>query len=129
MTKSVWPTICLFSLCLLFAVNLAWAGSSDRYGLDTAGRTAGSLPAGQGGTASQSLAIEIGRIAGAALAFLGTIFLVLMIAGGIMWMTAGGSEERVKTAGKLIIAAIIGLIIVLGAYAITTFVAENVLAK
>lgn len=99
-----------------------------RYGLDAAA-IGGGLPKGEGGTPSESLAIEVGRIVGTLLAFLGIIFLVLMIAGGILWMTAAGNEAKVATARKLIIAAIIGLIIVLASYAITTFVADNILAK
>lgn len=107
---------------------LATDARSERYGLNKAAETGGLSP-GEGSTASESLALAAGQIVGVLLAFLGVIFLVLMIAGGIMWMTAAGNDSRVATARKLIIAAIIGLVIVLSAYAITTFVATNVLAK
>jgi hypothetical protein len=39
-----------------------------------------------------------------------------------MWMTSGGNEERVKKAKQILIAAIIGLVIILSAYAITNFI-------
>ncbi len=122
-------------ICLIFLLALACglpAGGvladarSSRYGLTDAAQ--GNLPAGEGARPSESLAIEAGRIVGTLLAFLGVIFLVLMIAGGIMWMTAAGNDARVATARRLIIAAIIGLIIVVSAYAITTFIADNLLA-
>ena len=45
-----------------------------------------------------------------------------MIYGGFVWMTARGNTQAVDTAKDLIYSAVIGLIIVLAAYAITTFV-------
>jgi hypothetical protein len=39
-----------------------------------------------------------------------------------MWMTAAGSEEQIKKAKQILAAAIVGLIIVLSAYAITQFI-------
>jgi hypothetical protein len=104
------------------------SAQSTNYGLNTAGNTAGLKGPGTS-PASTVLATEAGRIIGTLLAFLGVIFLALMIAGGIMWMTAGGSPNRVALARGLIVAAIIGLVIVLSAYAITTFVASNLLAQ
>jgi len=64
----------------------------------------------------------IATIITAALSFLGVIFLILMIYGGFMWMTASGNDEQVKKSVQLITAAIIGLIIVVSAYAISFFV-------
>ncbi len=59
------------------------------------------------------------------LSFLGVLFLVLMIYGGFLWMTARGNEEQVTKAKNLITAAIIGLIIVLASYAISIFVMKS----
>ena len=73
-------------------------------------------------TAQTKVEPIIGNIISVALSFLGIIFLVLMIYGGYMWMTAAGNEEKAKTASKLIIAAVIGLLVVVAAFAITTFV-------
>ena len=61
----------------------------------------------------------VGEIIAVVLSFLGVVFLILMIYGGFLWMTAGGSEQRVEKAKKLITAAIIGLIVVVSAYAIS----------
>ena len=58
------------------------------------------------------------------LIFVGVIFLLLMIYGGNIWMMARGNEEEVKKAKETIKAAIIGLIVVLLAYAISHFVIE-----
>lgn len=54
--------------------------------------------------------------------FLGIIAVVVILFGGFKWMTAGGNEDRVADAKKLIVAGIIGLIIVLAAFAIVQFV-------
>ncbi len=60
----------------------------------------------------------------AALSFLGVLFLILMVYGGFLWMTARGNEDQVVKAKNLIIAAIIGLIIILASYAISYFVID-----
>lgn len=56
------------------------------------------------------------------LGFLGIIFLTLTIVAGFKWMTAAGNEDQIKSATATLKAAIIGLIIVLSAYAITFFI-------
>lgn len=53
------------------------------------------------------------------LSLLGIVFLILIIVSGYQWMTAGGNEENVAKAKKRLTNAVIGLIIVLSAYAIT----------
>lgn len=64
----------------------------------------------------------IGVTLNAALTLVGLIFLILMVYAGYLWMTARGQEEVVKKAQNIIIAATIGLVIVLSAYSITYFV-------
>lgn len=56
------------------------------------------------------------------LSLLGIIFVILLIYGGILWMTAAGNEDQIRKAMDLIKAAVIGLIIVVSAYSITYFV-------
>jgi len=59
------------------------------------------------------------------LGFLGLIAVIFMLYGGFVWMTAGGNEEKVAKAKKVIGAAVIGLIIVLLAWAIVIFVVQQ----
>jgi len=54
--------------------------------------------------------------------FLGIIFLILVLYGCFLWMTAGGNEEQITKAKKILKDSIIGLIIVLLSYSITYFV-------
>ncbi len=67
----------------------------------------------------------IGQILSTVLGFTGTIFFILVVWSGILWMTAGGSQENIKKAQDILKAAIVGLIIVLSAYAITRFVGTS----
>lgn len=58
------------------------------------------------------------------LTFLALIFMVLVIWSGSRWMMSNGNEEEIKKAKSHLIASIIGMIIVLSAYAITRFIYE-----
>lgn len=70
----------------------------------------------------ESLETGAGAIVMMVLSLLGVIFMVLIIFGGILWMTAGGNEQRVDKAKTTITRAIIGLAVVLLAYAISVFI-------
>jgi TRAP-type C4-dicarboxylate transport system permease small subunit len=73
---------------------------------------------------AKSIPEIVGSIIGAVLSFLGVVFLILIIYGGFIWMTAGGNETKVERAKKIIVDATIGVIIVLSSYAITYFIIE-----
>lgn len=75
----------------------------------------------------ESLPSAIGKVIGIGLSLIGILFLGLMIYGGFNWMIARGNEAEVTKAKDLIQAAIIGLVIVLAAYAITKFVGDQLI--
>lgn len=56
------------------------------------------------------------------LGLVGLIFLILMIYAGFLWMTAGGKPDQTTKARDMMVRAVIGVIIIAAAYAITTFV-------
>jgi len=58
---------------------------------------------------------------------LGTIAVVLIIVAGFQWMTAAGNEEKIGKAKKLMSAAVIGLVIVLMAFALSSFIINAVI--
>ena len=66
-----------------------------------------------------SLPERIGQVISAVLVFLGVLFLLLIIYGGYIWMMARGNEQEVEKAKNIIKNALIGLVVVLAAYAIT----------
>ena len=74
---------------------------------------------------SADLGTSIATVIKTILALVGTIFLILTIYAGIMWMTAQGEDEKVTKALNMIRSAIVGLVIVMSAYAITYFVTSK----
>lgn len=64
----------------------------------------------------------VANIINFALGFLGIIAVVIIIYAGFKWMTAGGNEEQVTDARKMIVQAVIGLVIIFAAYIIANFV-------
>ncbi len=79
------------------------------------------------GLGQQDLKTGIGELINVALGFLGIVAVIIILFGGFKWMTAGGNDEKVGEAKRLIIAGIIGLAIILSAYAITTFVLQSLI--
>lgn len=71
------------------------------------------------------ISVLIGRIVKTVLGLMGLVAVVLIIVGGFQWMTSGGSEEKIKKAKQMMGAALIGLVIVVLAYAIASFVIEQ----
>lgn len=63
----------------------------------------------------------ITSIINVALSLLGVVAVVIILVAGFKWMTAGGNEEKVGEARKMLFAGIIGLAIILSAWAIARF--------
>lgn len=108
----------LFSFALVIGPpeNLANAGILDQ-ALKLAGDTNAEAKLGTG-----DLTVIIGSIIRYALGLLGTIFLVLILYGGFLWMTAGGNEEKIGKAKKMLANSTVGLLIVILSYAIALFI-------
>lgn len=53
---------------------------------------------------------------------LGTLFIILIVVSGYNWFSAQGDTKKIDTAKARMINAVIGLIIIVSAYAITVFV-------
>ena len=95
------------------AANLALAAD---FGVDAVNNgLAGSLN-------STDPRILAGRIIQIALSFLGAIAVVIVMSAGFLWMTSNGDEEKITRAKAILKNALIGLIIILAAWGITTFV-------
>ncbi len=71
--------------------------------------------------------VIIGRIIQIALTFLGVIALILITYAGFLWMTSNGEEEKIGQAKRILRNAIIGLIIILSAWAVTTFLLNRLM--
>lgn len=80
------------------------------------------------GLGQADLKQTIGQLIRVLLGFLGVVAVVIILLGGFKWMTAGGNDEKVAEAKRLIIAGIIGLAIILSAYAIASFVISSIVS-
>lgn len=88
-------------------------GNTD---LETIGNTAG-----YGGT-NTNLPTIIGRVIKVVLSLLGLVAMVLIVVAGVQWMTSAGNEDKIKAAKKLMTSALIGMVIIILAYALTNFI-------
>ena len=118
--KPYYKKIYFFTL-LLFALNITNSAHAALYGADQAAQTAGIPPGSQ-----TSVVAIVANIVSAGLGLIGVLFFILTVYGGITWMVARGNEEYTKRALNTIMAAVIGLIIVVAAYAITQFVFTSI---
>ena len=71
--------------------------------------------------------IIVARIINVAMLFLGIIAVVIILLAGFKWMTAAGNEDKVGVAKKLMGAGVIGLVIVLSAWGIATFLLDRLI--
>jgi cbb3-type cytochrome oxidase subunit 3 len=118
----------IFNLVTTPSPVMAAANAKTKFkqGLKTTGEAIGYNKI---GWSEKSLPEIIGLIIKIFLSFLGVIFLVLIIYGGYIWMLARGNEQQVAQAKNIIEQAIIGLIIVLAAYAITALIGGQIVDK
>lgn len=72
-----------------------------------------------------TLAEILGRIANAFLSLLAIIFIILIILAGYNWLTASGNEQKVEKAKDTMTRSVIGLLIILGAWAIWIFILNS----
>ncbi|MFH1712134.1 MAG: IPT/TIG domain-containing protein, partial [Patescibacteria group bacterium] len=98
----------------VFAADGDTEASAVQAGLDTA--------AAETGLAQADLPMVIAKIIRTVLGFLGIIAVCIVLWGGFRWMTAGGDDEKVATAKKILLNGVIGLMIVLFSMAIVQFI-------
>jgi uncharacterized membrane protein YwzB len=102
-------------LFLPVAVSAQLSGSQDH--LDT-------VAEGIGGDSTTDLPTLIGNIIAVLLSVLGIVFVVLVVYAGFLYLTAAGDDSKVKKAKELLTQSVIGLIIIIAAYAIASFVID-----
>lgn len=102
---------------MVFSLVLAPAALAQTIETDF-GLTYGSVS----GLGNQDLRATVASIINVALSLLGIVALVIILYGGFKWMTAGGNEDSVGEARKIIIAGVVGLAVILSSYAIANFV-------
>lgn len=117
---------------LLSAPDIAAAAVPDRplnadelFGGTDANKK-GSDFATEAGLGNTNLIDAITSIIRVALGFLGIIAVVIILLGGFKWMTAAGDDKKITEAKKLIYSGLVGLVIILSAFAIASFVITQI---
>ena len=81
------------------------------------------------GDGSDTLWENIQTIINAVIGILGLVCVIIMIIGGVQYMTSSGDAGKVKKAKETILYGLIGLIICVLAFAIVNFVLANILGQ
>lgn len=77
------------------------------------------------GWGTQDLRTTVMLIINIIMGFLGIIAVVGIVYGGFRYMTAGGNEEQAAGGKNAILAGVIGLAVIFAAYAIASFVIQQ----
>jgi len=124
MKKYFKKIVILISLATILALPyIVLAESQSTKNLREVGEVGTAAPYIQ--TDKMKLAEIVGIVIQAFLSILGVLFLIYILYAGYHWMTAQGDEEKVTKAKDTIQRAVIGLIVTIGAYAITYFVIQK----
>jgi type IV secretory pathway VirB2 component (pilin) len=100
---------------MLFVMALPLLASAQDFGQDNLDKI--QVPQGE-----EDLSVVVINIVNLVLGFLALIAVIIVLIAGFEWMTAGGNDDKVKTAQKRLRYGLTGLVIIFLAYAIVRFV-------
>ena len=69
----------------------------------------------------------IGNIINAILGVVGSLSLLMFIYGGLVWMTAAGSKEKIQKGKDILVWSTVGLVVIFMSYAIVKFVLTDLI--
>lgn len=107
---------------LLLIVGQSVSAVALNTGLDDAAGANGA------GFIKRDPAVLTGQLISVVVGLVGILFLILTVYAGILWMTAAGDEKQVTKAKSILVRSVIGLVIVLSAYTITSFVVQSLMS-
>ena len=116
MSKKIIKNLVVFAMLSIFALPMVTMAQSVNLDVG-ANEVADSIALGNADPRT-----TVAKLINVAMLFLGIIAVAIVLAGGFKWMTAGGNEDKVGEAKKLMGAGVIGLVIVLSAWAIAQFI-------
>ncbi|HTK04231.1 MAG TPA: pilin [Candidatus Eisenbacteria bacterium] len=111
--KTALTVLAVFIFAAILFVRPSHVAHAVEIGLNFASAT---------GLSTFDLRTYVGRIVRYFLGLLGIIAVTLMIYAGYIWMTSAGNPEKIDKAKKIMQNAVIGLVIIVSAYAIVEFV-------
>ena len=71
---------------------------------------------------SNDPAVLIGQVIKIGMSIIGSVALLMFVAGGIMWMTARGNAEQMAKAAKTLAWSALGVVVILASYGIVKFI-------
>jgi type IV secretory pathway VirB2 component (pilin) len=104
---------------------LAAAPSTTEQNLCTGAGVSCSDAAGNAINPGTNLQTRVAQISETLLTVAGAIAVIIIIVGGLTYITSSGDSGRIKQAKDIILYAVIGLVVAIMAYAIVHFVATN----
>lgn len=128
-TKAIFIVI-IFLFSFAFFSNVPLASADDLWKKQIGMGTQDGVGGAFGETVSsrddvQDLRLVISKYINIFLGFLGIVFLILIIYAGILWLSAQGNSDNVSKARSLLFTGIIGLAVILSAFAIASFVTDR----
>ena len=112
----------ILSLTTVLTLSLAVVGSANAATSTITTKDLGLEYGAATGLGSTDVRTTIASIIKVAMNLLGIVAVVIIVIGGFKWMTAGGNDDQVGEAKKWIFSGVIGLAIILSAYALASFV-------
>jgi len=112
-------SICLFSLVALPATAQILTTDKNNEYNNTLDNFSTSLTGETGYDTERDLTTIIGEVLQMILALLGSVFLIFLFVAGNQWMQAAGNEEKIKKSKARIQSLIIGLVVILIAFALS----------
>lgn len=118
--KKKYKILAIFAIAILifFFISFSASALSIKDAMSNITKTGNVSGYNQNVTFTDIVALIINTLLG----IVGIIFFIMIIYGGLTWMTAAGNPEKVGKAKKLITNAIIGLAIITAAYSISYFI-------
>ena len=107
----------LLSPVALFAKTVKGANLKDAFNIS--GEVAGNSY-----ETNRNIYLVLGDIIAVILSLIGAVFTIFIIYAGYLWLTAAGNEQKVDKAKSILKQSIIGLVVILGAYAISYFMIQ-----
>lgn len=112
-------TTLVLSLAMMGLVGSA-AQPAAAAGIDSARSGANKVKT--GGSNSNSVNSLLRTVTNVLLFVIGAVAVIMIVVGGIKYVTSNGSSERITSAKNTIMYAVVGLIVAIAAYAIVDFV-------
>jgi hypothetical protein len=76
---------------------------------------------------SKDLRLIITDVINQVIGLLGILAVLIILYAGLVWMTAGGNDEKIAKAKKITVSGLIGLVIILTSYSLANFVLNSLL--